>query len=217
MNNNTTGKKIRDMRKAVNLTQQQLADMIGVSNKAVSKWENGEGYPDIENLKRVSAIFNTSIDELVSNKPTVSKTSPLSFWLVSILSLTGILYLFPFLKINPYDISSDFLINLSGLKLLMEGFINFRIANLLLGISLLIILINIGMQIYKIYKNELETVKLVYPILSLMSSIIVLAIVFILTRDPNIYATITLSPVIIVVLQMAQLTVFIKATSKKLV
>ena len=49
------------MRKAVNLTQQQLADMIGVSNKAVSKWENGEGYPDIENLKRVSAIFNTSI------------------------------------------------------------------------------------------------------------------------------------------------------------
>ena len=51
------------------MTQLQLAELIGVSNKAVSKWENDEGLPDIENLKRLSQVFNESLDALLSNEP----------------------------------------------------------------------------------------------------------------------------------------------------
>lgn len=52
------------------MTQLQLAELIGVSNKAVNKWENDEGLPDIESFKRLSQVFNESFDSLLSNKPT---------------------------------------------------------------------------------------------------------------------------------------------------
>lgn len=41
------GKRIAQLRKARNLTQQQLADQLNVTNRAISRWERGEGYPEI--------------------------------------------------------------------------------------------------------------------------------------------------------------------------
>jgi transcriptional regulator with XRE-family HTH domain len=46
-------------------TQQHLADLLGVTNKTVSKWERNEGYPSIETLLSLSKLFNVSVDELL--------------------------------------------------------------------------------------------------------------------------------------------------------
>lgn len=58
--------KLQELRKARNLTQEELAGAIFVSRTAVSKWESGRGYPSIESLKELSRFFSVSIDELIS-------------------------------------------------------------------------------------------------------------------------------------------------------
>lgn len=68
MDNKEVGRFISDCRKEKNLTQKQLAEMLGVTNKAVSKWETGEGYPDITLLPKLSDALNVSIDELLLGK-----------------------------------------------------------------------------------------------------------------------------------------------------
>lgn len=59
------GKNILARRKEKGLTQQQLADILGVTNKAVSKWETGEGLPDISTLPALAEVLNTTIDSLL--------------------------------------------------------------------------------------------------------------------------------------------------------
>ena len=51
------------------ITQEELAEYIGVSKAAVSKWEIGMTYPDISLLPRLASYFNISIDELMGYKP----------------------------------------------------------------------------------------------------------------------------------------------------
>ncbi len=60
------GKNIAQLRKARGLTQQQLAETLGVTNKAVSKWETGEGLPDISVLPALAAALQTTTDSLLS-------------------------------------------------------------------------------------------------------------------------------------------------------
>lgn len=59
--------KLQLLRKKQNLTQEQLAERLFVSRTAVSKWESGRGYPNLESLKGISRLFSVSIDELLSN------------------------------------------------------------------------------------------------------------------------------------------------------
>ncbi|MBR5217713.1 MAG: helix-turn-helix transcriptional regulator [Oscillospiraceae bacterium] len=59
--------KLHQLRKQNNLTQEQLAEKLFVSRTAVSKWESGRGYPNLETLKAISKLFSVSIDELLSN------------------------------------------------------------------------------------------------------------------------------------------------------
>lgn len=61
------GKKIRDLRMKRQLTQEQLTKELCVSRQAITKWENDEGVPDIENLKNLCLFFNISMDELIYN------------------------------------------------------------------------------------------------------------------------------------------------------
>lgn len=60
--------KLKMLRKESNLTQEELAEKLNVSRQAITKWEIGEGMPDIENLKQISLLFNTTIDELVKEE-----------------------------------------------------------------------------------------------------------------------------------------------------
>lgn len=62
------GKIISELRKERGWTQVELASKLGVSDKAVSKWENGGGFPDITQLPVLASIFNVSIDYLMTGK-----------------------------------------------------------------------------------------------------------------------------------------------------
>ena len=53
-----TGQKIAKLRHNNKITQEELANKIGVSSQAVSKWENGKNMPDIENLMLIAKLFN---------------------------------------------------------------------------------------------------------------------------------------------------------------
>lgn len=66
MNQYVTGAVIRELREKNRLTQAQLAERLCVSDKAVSKWETGKGYPDISLLEPLAKEFHVSITELLS-------------------------------------------------------------------------------------------------------------------------------------------------------
>ncbi len=66
MNQYITGSVIKDLRESKNLTQSSLAEKLGVSDKTVSKWETGRGYPDISLLEPISDVFGVSVAELLS-------------------------------------------------------------------------------------------------------------------------------------------------------
>ena len=59
------GEKIKELRKANKMTQEQLADYLNISSQAVSKWETGTSSPDIEMLPRIASFFGITIDELM--------------------------------------------------------------------------------------------------------------------------------------------------------
>lgn len=60
--------KLQELRKRKGLTQEELAEVLFVSRAAVSKWESGRGYPNIDSLKAISVFFGVTIDELLSGE-----------------------------------------------------------------------------------------------------------------------------------------------------
>ena len=66
MNQYVTGAVIKELREKSNMTQLQLADRLGVSDKTISKWETGKGYPDITLLEPIADAFRVSVTELIS-------------------------------------------------------------------------------------------------------------------------------------------------------
>ena len=63
--------KLQELRKQRKITQQQLADAIYVSRTAISKWESGRGFPNIDSLKSIAAYFNVTVDELLSTEEAI--------------------------------------------------------------------------------------------------------------------------------------------------
>ena len=66
MNQYVTGTVIRELRGKNKMTQLQLAEKLGVSDKTVSKWETAKGYPDITLLEPIAEVFKISVTELIS-------------------------------------------------------------------------------------------------------------------------------------------------------
>ncbi len=64
---------LKKLRNEYNISQQQLADVIGVSQQSINKYENHNIEPDIETLKNMASFFNTSIDYLVGYKENETK------------------------------------------------------------------------------------------------------------------------------------------------
>ncbi len=59
--------KLQELRKQKGLTQEELAESLYVSRTAISKWESGRGYPNIDSLKAIAKFFGITIDELLSS------------------------------------------------------------------------------------------------------------------------------------------------------
>ena len=59
-------KKLQELRKQKGLTQEELSEKLYVSRTAISKWESGRGYPNIDSLKAIAKLFSVTVDELLS-------------------------------------------------------------------------------------------------------------------------------------------------------
>lgn len=92
------GEKIQKLRNQNKWTQEQLAEKLYVSRTAVSKWESGKGYPNIDSLKDIAKLFNKTIDELLSseeiidiakkeNTSNIKKANNLIYGLLDIISV----------------------------------------------------------------------------------------------------------------------------------
>ena len=69
----TLEEQIKHYRKQAGLSQEKMAEKIGVSRQAITKWENGTGTPDIANLMALADLFQISLDELLSNEKSEKK------------------------------------------------------------------------------------------------------------------------------------------------
>ena len=92
------GEKIQKLRNENKWTQEELAEKLYVSRTAVSKWESGKGYPNIDSLKEIAKIFNITIDELLSgeeiigiakseNNTNIKKANNLIYGLLDVISI----------------------------------------------------------------------------------------------------------------------------------
>ena len=78
MNTYITGSVIRRLRENKNMTQTELADKLGVSSKAVSKWETGKSKPTTNVIRKLAVLFKIDINELLSLK---DKEMKMEMWL----------------------------------------------------------------------------------------------------------------------------------------
>ena len=74
----TLGEKLSKLRKEYNYTQEQLADILGVSRQSVSKWESDIAYPETEKLIKISKMFECSVDYLLNEGATEKEGAPSS-------------------------------------------------------------------------------------------------------------------------------------------
>ena len=75
----TIGKNIADLRKSNGMTQEQLAETLGVSSQTVSKWENEVTMPDIMLLPVIAGCFDITVDELYGGRKTIEKRQTIDY------------------------------------------------------------------------------------------------------------------------------------------
>ena len=85
----TFAEKLKSIRKQAGFSQEKLAEKLGVSRQAVTKWETDTGIPDIENLMAISALLDISIDELLSNEKGTRKHTDFLFESVTEYDIDG--------------------------------------------------------------------------------------------------------------------------------
>ena len=87
MDQERIGQFIKKIRQDNKLTQKELADKLGVTYQAVSKWENGKNVPDIAILKEMSKMFNINIDEILDGEKKSKKNNEYIYPLVLVILL----------------------------------------------------------------------------------------------------------------------------------
>ena len=102
MNQEKIGQFIKKIRQDNKLTQKELADKLGVTYQAVSKWENGKNVPDISIIKEMSKMFNVDIDEILDGEKKNKKETNYAYPIGLVLILIALL-LFGFIYYNNND------------------------------------------------------------------------------------------------------------------
>lgn len=134
------GENIKRRRKALKLSQEYLAEQLGVSRQAVSKWETDQTEPTTNNLVELAQLLNVSISDLVEpeSAPTAPKGNPIlrrNLEVCAVGGYTGMVMLSGIKTDDP-----AFLIYISALTMLFAGLMGFHIfrmpAELRLGVAL---------------------------------------------------------------------------------
>ena len=68
INYKVIGKRLKEAREKKKITQEKLAEKVGVSRQSVSKWETSEAYPEMNNILELCKIFKCNISDLVNDK-----------------------------------------------------------------------------------------------------------------------------------------------------
>lgn len=141
--------KLQTLRKQKNLTQEELSEILFVSRTAISKWESGRGYPNIDSLKAIAKFFGISIDELLSGEELLSiaekdvkqKENNLRDLIFALLDVSVAVFLFLplFGQTSAGLIESVSLLSLSAISpLLKSAYFVLVIASILMGILTLV-------------------------------------------------------------------------------
>lgn len=94
--------RLQGLRKKANYSQEQISDMLGISRQAVSKWESGQGKPEIDNIIKLMEIYNVSADYILlgqenntqvepNQKKELSHTAKKTIGIISIIASTAII------------------------------------------------------------------------------------------------------------------------------
>ena len=167
--------KLQELRKQKNLTQEELAQKLYVTRTAVSKWESGRGYPNIDSLKAISKFFCITVDDLLSGEELLvvaqedqnEKQSRLHSLVFGLLDICAVALLFlPFFGSKGEDaIRSVSLINLTGISVYLKlAYYDFVSSSCLLGV-LLLALQNTRWEFWVANKHILSVILSVFGVL----------------------------------------------------
>lgn len=145
MNQNKIGEIIEKKRKEKHLTQKELAEALGVSNTAISKWENGNNLPDISMLEPLCKILDLDLLELITTqnsmhedcskkfakvrKARLYRTISLSLFFISVICLTNIFTYHRIMSKRKEDLSKEvevYKINSNDLNFRVDGYVLFN-------------------------------------------------------------------------------------------
>ena len=132
--------KLQALRKQKGLTQEELAEALHVSRTAVSKWESGRGYPNIDSLKATAAFFSVTVDALLSGEELLTiaeddRKARHSHLLDLIFSAAAFLFLPLFGQSAANSVQSVSLLSLTAISVYLKGaYFAVVIGTILLGI-----------------------------------------------------------------------------------
>ena len=105
--------RLQDLRKKAGYSQEQVAEMMGISRQAISKWESGQGNPEIDNVVKLTEIYNVSTDYILlghenkisvsePEKKTMSKEARIALAIISVIAATAIVTVLFIIALGTY-------------------------------------------------------------------------------------------------------------------
>lgn len=180
LDNETFAQKLQFYRKQLGLTQEHLAEKLNVSRVAVSKWESGRGFPNLDSLKGMSDLFGISIDELLSGRAISNFAKSYDGYaaknligvLLGLVDFSAILFfVLPVFALRSVSSNSELIIKSVNLFVLCQ---NLSPASLMLAtvsaISILFGVVELAFQ-----NARRQKVKAILLVLSFCSSLILIA------------------------------------------
>lgn len=146
------GENLQTLRKLNNYSQEDLADKLQVSRQAVSKWESGTGYPEIEKIISICDLFDCSMDELVKGKISIDSISEKEIY-------------DSFMNKFSKSISFATMLILIGTTIFLT-LLGFNEENSMLGVIVLLIFVVFAVPILIVKGIEMENLKSKHPKLS---------------------------------------------------
>ena len=171
--------KLQALRKQKGLTQEELADVLYVSRTAVSKWESGRGYPNIDTIKNIAKFFNLTVDELLSGEELLNlakednkkKQNHFCDLVFGLLDISTVMFFFiPFFAERSEAIKSVNLLALTVSPYLKTAYFVLIISVILLGV------LSLALQTFE---NKFKVKNIISVILNA-----VLLLLFILNLQP---------------------------------